>query len=342
MDPVSYVWGWAAAVLVGLSKTGLPGVSIPAVVLMTEAFPGDTGLAMGAMLPVLLFGDVLAVAWYRHHARWDRLWRLFPYVAAGMVPGALLLVSLSDGNALRPVLGGLMLALVALEVTRRYFDWQRMPRRWWFVGGIGLLAGFSTTVAHAAFPVMTVYLLSQGRGLVWGRRGRWGGCRTHSTASFSKGMIYLKNQRNSLSQATIIRAIASSTEECDAIGGCPGRSRAPRLCYLCRWRKADGNNISRGYCQQRLRQSGDASLANGSGRRNEICTPGGRECAGSQQQQPADSNCHQRYRGRRQDADNPRRTTWALPDSGRFGSNGSRAGRRRQATEAGADGVPLR
>ena len=162
MDPISYVFGWIAAVLVGLSKTGLPGVSIPAVVLMTEAFPEDTDLAIGAMLPVLLLGDVLAVARYRHHAQWSRLWRLFPYVAVGMAPGWLLLRQLSDGDALRPVLGGLMLGLLMLEVARRRYDWQHVPHKWWFIGGMGLLTGFSTTVAHAAFPVMTVYLLSQG------------------------------------------------------------------------------------------------------------------------------------------------------------------------------------
>jgi hypothetical protein len=36
-----YLFGFAAALLVGLSKTGVPGVAIPAILLMTEAFSGN-------------------------------------------------------------------------------------------------------------------------------------------------------------------------------------------------------------------------------------------------------------------------------------------------------------
>jgi uncharacterized protein len=162
MDWTPYALGWCSAVLVGLSKTGLPGVSIPAIWLMTEAFPDDARLAVGALLPVLLLGDCFAVGWYRHHAQWNRLWRLFPAVVLGMLGGAVLLHCLEEGNDLRPILGGLILGLLVLEGCRRWFAWQNVPHQWWFVGGVGALAGFSTFVAHAAFPVMTIYLLSQG------------------------------------------------------------------------------------------------------------------------------------------------------------------------------------
>ncbi|MBN2475100.1 MAG: sulfite exporter TauE/SafE family protein [Pirellulales bacterium] len=158
---IPYCWGWASALLMGFSKTGLPGVSIPAILLMTEAFGHDAKLAMGAMLPVLLVGDVFAVCWYRHHAQWDRLWKLLPCVALGMVPGWILLNSLEEGNRLRPILGVLILVLLAVEIGRRWFDAQHVPRQWWFVLLIGSLAGFSTILAHAAFPVMAIYLISQ-------------------------------------------------------------------------------------------------------------------------------------------------------------------------------------
>jgi uncharacterized membrane protein YfcA len=161
MELADYYWGWASALLVGISKTGLPGVAIPAVLLMTQAFSDDAKLAVGAMVPVLLVGDVFAVTWYRHHAQWNRLWRLFPYVVLGMVPGGILLWTLEEGNQLRPILGVLFLGLIALEICRRRFAWERVPRRWWFVGTLGLLAGFSTNIGHAAFPVMAVYLISQ-------------------------------------------------------------------------------------------------------------------------------------------------------------------------------------
>jgi hypothetical protein len=42
----------------------------------------------GALLPILIAGDVLAVLTYRRHAHWPTLWRLFPAVAVGVVAGA--------------------------------------------------------------------------------------------------------------------------------------------------------------------------------------------------------------------------------------------------------------
>jgi uncharacterized membrane protein YfcA len=126
MPLASYLLGLGSALLVGFSKTGLPGVSIPGIVLMAEAFPEDAKLSLGAILPVLLAGDVFAVCWYRHHAQWGRLLGLFPYVAAGMVPGACILLWV-EGNGLRPVLGWLILGLLAIEVGRRWNE-ARSPK----------------------------------------------------------------------------------------------------------------------------------------------------------------------------------------------------------------------
>ena len=91
-DLIPYVFGALAAFLVGLSKTGVPGVAIPALLMMSEAFPGNEKLSVGAILPVLLVGDTFAVGFYRRHARWDRLIGLFPYVLLGMIPGLYVLL----------------------------------------------------------------------------------------------------------------------------------------------------------------------------------------------------------------------------------------------------------
>lgn len=150
----------ASALLVGLSKTGLPGVSILAVLLMTEAYPHDIRLAVGAILPLLLVGDVFAVMWFRRHADWGRLVRLLPYVLVGMLPGAAVLLWL-ESSQLRPVIGGLVLLMLLIELCRQRFGWEHVPHRWWFTAAIGILAGFATLVANAAMPVMSIYLVSQ-------------------------------------------------------------------------------------------------------------------------------------------------------------------------------------
>jgi uncharacterized membrane protein YfcA len=157
----SYALGFAAALLVGLSKTGVPGVSLPAILLMSEAFAGNEKASVAAILPLLLLGDCFSVGFYHQHADWKRLGALFPYVALGMAPGVVVLVWASHGQ-FKLVLGWLVLGLLAMEAGRRKLDWDHLPHRGWFAALMGVLAGFGTMVGNAAGPIMSIYLISRG------------------------------------------------------------------------------------------------------------------------------------------------------------------------------------
>lgn len=152
--------GVAAALLIGFSKTGMPGAGIPAVALMAEVFRENTKLSVGAVLPLLILGDFFAIAYYRRHADWRRLLTLCPYVVAGMLP-AYLVLRFVDDDLLRVAIGVLILVLLLLHVVRRRYGFQRLAEHWWFTAITGVLAGFATTVSNAAGPVMGIYLISQ-------------------------------------------------------------------------------------------------------------------------------------------------------------------------------------
>uniref|UniRef100_UPI000A3D5C62 sulfite exporter TauE/SafE family protein n=2 Tax=Streptomyces TaxID=1883 RepID=UPI000A3D5C62 len=119
-------------------------------------------------LPLLIAGDVLAVLTYRRHAHWPTLWRLFPAVAAGVVVGTLFLMRADDG-IVRTSIGVILLLMAALTVWRRRTAEQaaepdavttragRVKAR-----SYGVLGGFTTMVANAGGPVMSMYLLSAG------------------------------------------------------------------------------------------------------------------------------------------------------------------------------------
>jgi hypothetical protein len=157
-----YIAGIIAAVLVGLSKAGLPGVGLPGILLVVLAFPDEqAALAVGAVLPVLIVGDIFAVLWFRHHARWNRLFWLFPFVVVGMAPGWLVLRYVPD-VILRVLIGVLVLLLIGGEYVRRHYSEGHIRHSWGLTATTGAIAGFCTMVAHAAGPVMTVYLVSQG------------------------------------------------------------------------------------------------------------------------------------------------------------------------------------
>ena len=163
--------------LVGLAKTGMPGAGIPAVAMMAMAFEENTKMSVGALLPVLLVGDVMAVAYYHRHAEWKRLAGLFPFVVAGMIP-AVVLLHYVEGRHFAPILGWLILILLALAMIqhgfrRRHTDADdteagRDPsaashnKKTWLIAVTGILAGFGTMAGNSAGPVMSIYLLSMG------------------------------------------------------------------------------------------------------------------------------------------------------------------------------------
>jgi uncharacterized protein len=152
-----------AAVLVGFAKTAIGGIGAIATGLFATVLPARE--STGALLPLLLAGDLIAVLTYRRHADWALLARLFPSVAAGVVLGAGF-VAVADDTAMRRTIGALLLVLVALTLVQK---WRGAALR---VGGraasraFGLLAGFATMVANAAGPVMSIYLLAAGAGML--------------------------------------------------------------------------------------------------------------------------------------------------------------------------------
>lgn len=157
-----YITGWTAALLVGLSKTGLPGASIPGIALLTSSFDQGAREGVFVLLPILLVADVYAVSTFRQYAQWDRIVRLLPAVAVGMVPGWLVL-KYTEEAVLKPVIGWTILIIIIFELARRRYGLtERVPQSLWFAIVMGILAGFCTMVAHAAMPVMTIYLVSLG------------------------------------------------------------------------------------------------------------------------------------------------------------------------------------
>jgi uncharacterized membrane protein YfcA len=156
----------AAALLVGFSKTAVSGANTVSLAIFAAVLPARA--STGVLLPVLIVGDVLAVLTYRRHAHWPTLWRLFPAVAAGVVLGTLFLVWADDG-IVRTSIGAILLLMAAVTLWRRRVAAQDdQPDSVVTRGGrikarsYGVLGGFTTMVANAGGPVMSMYLLSAG------------------------------------------------------------------------------------------------------------------------------------------------------------------------------------
>jgi uncharacterized membrane protein YfcA len=160
------LWQWVllalGAFFTGMSKTGVAGLGVLSVALFANALPARE--STGALLPLLLCADVFGVSFYRKHASWPHLWKLFPWVFVGVVAGFLALNRINNTQVAR-MIGGILLAMVAIHFWRKKQSENvadHLPHAWWFTALTGALAGFTTMTANAAGPVMILYLLAIG------------------------------------------------------------------------------------------------------------------------------------------------------------------------------------
>ena len=141
--------------------------------------------ALGAMLPLLIAADMFSV--YHHWGTWDRqnLKVLMPGSILGILAGAVILAWLLSGDGNGPVVSSdvasagqtqleaaerkmkmaigviCVLYVVSSVVRARYAPQWRWKPSWWAGSLSGWLAGVVSTLAHAAGPVITIFLLGQ-------------------------------------------------------------------------------------------------------------------------------------------------------------------------------------
>ena len=185
VDALGYAALALAAVLIGFSKTAIGGAATVSIVLFASVLP--TRESTGVMLVLLMVGDATAVWTYRRHADWALIRRLMLPVLVGIVVGAVFL-GFAPVALLKPVIGGIVVVMTLLQAWRRW-EAARDARQVRAAGtapttpaasatpvahpsvarsalasalgsaGFGWMAGFTTMVANAGGPVMTLYLL---------------------------------------------------------------------------------------------------------------------------------------------------------------------------------------
>jgi len=159
LDTVGWVVVALCAVMVGVTKTGIPGFGILVVPLMATVIPARN--SVGVLLGILILADMFAVVYHRHNAEWRYVLRLLPAAFAGIVAGYFGLKVVSNEH-LKLIIGGIVLALLGINFWRTQTRGRdiAVPTQWWFAAGLGFMAGVTTMMANAAGPVMIIYLLA--------------------------------------------------------------------------------------------------------------------------------------------------------------------------------------
>lgn len=188
-SPVEIVLLVVAAVLVGFAKTAIGGVASISVAIFAATMPARE--STGVLLPLLILGDVFAVWSYRKHAHWRTLLRLMPTVVVGILLGAVFVATVDD-TVMRRTIGVVLLLLLAVNLWTRSRQAQEQAAdlvtapavtlpaattssadaadaasaagsrrsRHTAAAFYGSLTGFTTMVANAGGPVMSLYMLS--------------------------------------------------------------------------------------------------------------------------------------------------------------------------------------
>lgn len=148
-------------IFVGFAKTGISTMGIFNAMLMTIIFPAK--LSVGILLPMLIIGDVIAVAYYRKNVIKKHLFSLMPWALLGVIGGYIVLLKV-DNNQLKLLLGALICGLVLLQVLRDFMGARldsKFPSSIWFVASMGILAGFATTIGNVSGAIIAIYLFAK-------------------------------------------------------------------------------------------------------------------------------------------------------------------------------------
>ncbi len=155
---VQWVLLAVCAIFVGMSKVGVPGVSLITIPVLAFIFGGKP--STGILLPMLMLADLFGVGYYHRHARWNYLVRLFPWAFAGLAVGLWVGEIVSD-EWFKNIIALLVFLSLGLMLWRdRTKGATFFPETWWFAAAMGILGGFATMIGNVAGPVFAIYLLA--------------------------------------------------------------------------------------------------------------------------------------------------------------------------------------
>ena len=166
MSDFSFLLAGVGVLFIGLSKAGFGGglgiLTTPICVLAFSADLKSPTFAIGVLLPLLCAGDAFSL--YHYWGKWNRknLFYLLPGTVLGIVIGVQLIGRFSD-RQLNMAIGALALTFVAFQLLKEtIFRLEGAFKPTHAIGlPFGLGAGITSTFAHGAGPVVSMFLIPQ-------------------------------------------------------------------------------------------------------------------------------------------------------------------------------------
>jgi uncharacterized membrane protein YfcA len=146
------------AVLIGMSKTGVPGVSMIVVPILAMIFGGKA--STGLLLPILIIADVFAVTYYHRHAEWKPLLKALPWALLGLLIGLWTGEMVNDLQFKQIIAISVFLSLGLMVWNDKIKKRPDISIHPLYAPLFGILGGFATMIGNVAGPVFAIYLLA--------------------------------------------------------------------------------------------------------------------------------------------------------------------------------------
>ncbi len=162
------IWAMAAVgvLFIGIAKAGFGGalglLTTPLCVLAFGAQGKSPSFALGVILPLLCAGDLFSL--YHYWGKWDKrnLKCLLPGVVVGVCLGAFLIGRFTP-RQLNVCIGLIAVLFVIYQLARKRLSAKAAALQPSAANGLpfGVAAGVTSTFAHGAGPVVSIYLIAQ-------------------------------------------------------------------------------------------------------------------------------------------------------------------------------------
>jgi hypothetical protein len=169
--PIFWSFVAVAVVIQGISKSGFGGgAGILSVPLMMLVMPAP--LVAATLLPLLILCDMNAIYHHRSNCDWRVLRQVYLPSIAGIVIGAAIWWHIGEEGVgayegyIKQFVGVIAilfsLYILAKEAALQWIErYKPGPAAGW---GFGVTAGVTSTIAHAAGPIVSLFVFAQGLG----------------------------------------------------------------------------------------------------------------------------------------------------------------------------------
>lgn len=147
-SPSAWIIYFLCAMLIGISKTGIPNIGTLAVPFFALLFGAK--YSTGIVLILLCFADVVAVIYYRKAFLWSEVKKLLPMALVGLITG-LLLGNVIDDGTFKIIIGVCILFGMGIMIwTEKSPNFDKLVENRWYASVFGFIMGFSTMIGNAA------------------------------------------------------------------------------------------------------------------------------------------------------------------------------------------------